>query len=325
MQHLGFKSKLAPHMVTYLQQRQKNGFKIRSQEIYMQEFDQMVQDLFDTDHITKDSFDQWDSLKPYLTHRSKIARHNIIRAFAKYMFARDGISYVPDTSCLKSTSAFSPYIFTKAEIHRLISTADSLAIRNNAPTRHLVIPAVLRMLYSCGFRINELLELKIGDVDFENGIIMIRHAKGGKDRIVPMHDSMLAYLKVYWVQIADKSDDAWLFKSHYGHYSRNTIYENFRELLFLAGINHRGRGYGPRVHDLRHTYAVHSLESQLSEGFSPMEILPRLAAYLGHSDYRATCVYLHLTAEVFPELTKQIEAAYSTIIPALGGVPYAED
>ncbi|NCB43854.1 MAG: hypothetical protein EOM59_14745 [Clostridia bacterium] len=320
-----FKSRLAPQMAAYLQQRQKNGFKVRNHGIYMQEFDQMVLELADTDHITKGAFDQWDSIKPYLTNRTKIARHNIIRSFAKYMFARDGISYVPDTSTLKSTSAFSPYIFTKVEIHRLISASDNLAMRNNAPARHLVIPTVLRMLYSCGFRINELLELKIRDVDFENGTVMIRHAKGGKDRIVPMHDSMLAYLKKYREQLVDKSDDEWLFKSPYGHYSRNTIYENFRELLFLAGIKHRGRGHGPRVHDLRHTYAVHSLESQLTDGYSPMEILPRLAAYMGHCDYRATCVYLHLTAEIFPELTNQIEAAYSTIIPALGGVPYAED
>jgi hypothetical protein len=95
-----------------------------------------------------------------------------------------------------------------------------------------------------------------------------------------------------------------------------TIYDNFRELLFACNIPHTGNG--PRVHDFRHTFAVHTLEKQLSDGYDPMVIVPRLAAYLGHKSYRETCWYIHLTVASFPELSQKLDRAFVGIIPVGG-------
>ena len=236
-------------------------------------------------------------------------------------FANDGISYVPDTSKLKGNSTFVPHIFTVDEISRILNAADNLPYRKNAPTRHLVIPAVIRLLYSCGLRVNEALRLRTTDVDLESGVISIFNGKGGKDRLVPIHSSLSEYLREYTGKLL--LDKEWFFPSASGHYSSNTIYENFRELLFMSHIHHTGNG--PRVHDFRHTFAVHTLEKQLAEGYDPMIIVPRLAAYLGHKSYRETCWYIHLTIASFPELAQKLDSAFAGIIPVIGGEIIEED
>lgn len=265
--------------------------------------------------VTKELIEAWDSAKPYLSNRTKIQRHNTIRNFAAFAYANDGMSYVPDTSKLKSNSTFVPYIFTVDEMSRILDAADNLPYRKNAPTRHLVIPAVIRLLYACGLRVNEALRLRTIDVDLEAGVISIFNGKGGKDRLVPIHSSLAEYLKEYTEKLS--SNREWFFPSARGHYARGTIYENFRELLFLSNIHHTGNG--PRVHDFRHTFAVHTLEKQLAEGYDPMVIVPRLAAYLGHKNYRDTCWYIHLTVASFPELARKLDSAFVGIIPVIGG------
>ena len=222
---------------------------------------------------------------------------------------------MPDKSRLKSKSTFAPYIFTIEEITKIVNAADNIPYRKNSPTRHLVIPAVIRLLYTTGLRINEALRIKTGDIDLKSGIITVINGKGGKDRLVPIHHSVVEYLNRYTAQLP--KDREWFFPSTHGHYSSNTIYENFRELLFLSHIPHTGSG--PRVHDFRHTFAVHTLEKQLADGYEPMIIIPRLAAYLGHKNYRDTCWYIHLTIASFPELSKKLEGAFAGIIPIFRG------
>jgi integrase len=315
MKQLTFTSQLAPMMEKYMDSRKNAGYISNSQAYYLLELDDLAKAVSDTPIVTKELIDAWDALKPYLSNRTKVARHNTIRAFAVFAYAHDGTSYVPDTSKLSRNSPFVPHIFSADEIQRIVDAADRLPFRKNAPTRQLVVPAVIRLLYCCGFRVNEVLWLKTEDVDLENGVITVRNGKGGKDRFVPMHNSVTEYLRNYSGQLSD--DRVWFFPSAYGHYSSGTIYENFRELLFMSNIPHTGNG--PRVHDFRHTYAVHSLEKQLAEGYDPMVIVPRLAAYLGHKSYRETCWYIHLTIVSFPELTEKLDSAFAGIIPVVGG------
>ena len=195
MKQFTFTSQLAPIIWKYLESRQNEGYTSVHCGYYMQELDCLSKELSDAPVVTKELIDAWDLLKPYLSNRSKIVRHNAIRAFAKFAYTQDGISYVPDTSKLKNSSTFTPHIFTVEEIRRLLYAADNLPVRNNAPTRHLVIPAVIRLLYCCGFRIGEVLRLRVKDVDLDTGIITVHNGKGGKDRLVPVHNSVMHLLR----------------------------------------------------------------------------------------------------------------------------------
>lgn len=321
MRQFVFSSRLAPMMRSYLETRACEGYASDNCGYYLQELDVLSQAGADLPFVTKALVDEWDSLKPHLTNRTKIQRHNTMRKFSAFAHTRDGISYVPDTSKLRNNSTFTAHIFTVEEIQRIITASDNLPYRPNSPTRHLVIPAVIRLLYCCGFRISEILSLKQEDVDLDAGIVTIRNGKGGKNRIVPVHNTVAEYLRNYSAMLP--CDREWFFPSAHGHYSSSTIYDNFRELLFVSNIPHTGDG--PRVHDLRHTFAVHTLERQLAEGYDPMEIVPRLAAYLGHKSYRETCWYIHLTIAAFPELAQKLDAAFAGIIPIVGGGRDEED
>ena len=137
MKQFTFTSQLAPIIWKYLESRQNEGYTSVHCGYYMQELDCLSKELSDAPVVTKELIDAWDLLKPYLSNRSKIVRHNAIRAFAKFAYTQDGISYVPDTSKLKNSSTFTPHIFTVEEIRRLLYAADNLPVRNNAPTRHL--------------------------------------------------------------------------------------------------------------------------------------------------------------------------------------------
>ena len=89
--------------------------------------------------------------------------------------------------------------------------------------------------------------------------------------------------------------------------------------MWRARISHRGKGHGPRIHDFRHTYAVHCLKKWVEQEKDLMTYLPMLKTYMGHDSFAETAYYLRLTADVFPTMMIKIELHYSAIIPELGG------
>ena len=108
----------------------------------------------------------------------------------------------------------------------------------------------------------------------------------------------------------------WFFPNKHGvPYSADRAYRHFRKALSVAGISHGGKGKGPRVHDLRHTYAVRVLNRWVQEGKNLTTALPYLAIYMGHEGLKASQHYLRLTATMFPELIRTVEKEYGWIIP----------
>ena len=97
------------------------------------------------------------------------------------------------------------------------------------------------------------------------------------------------------------------------------LYPNFRKFLWNAGIAHRGKGRGPRIHDFRHTYAVHCLKKWAEQEKDLTAYLPVLKTYMGHYSFEETAYYLRMTADVFPHITLKLEAQYLNIIPQLEG------
>ena len=146
MKQFHFSSNLSTLMELYLITRNEEGYLPDHYGYYLQELDCLSKAMQNESFVTRELVEAWDTAKPYLSNRTKIQRHNTIRKFAAFAFANDGISYVPDTSKLKGNSSFVPHIFTVDEISRILYAADNLPYRKNAPTRHLVIPAVIRLL-----------------------------------------------------------------------------------------------------------------------------------------------------------------------------------
>jgi integrase len=175
------------------------------------------------------------------------------------------------------------------------------------------------MLYACGMRVSEALNLKVRDVDLVQGILRINGAKFDKERLLPVHDALLARMKRYSQKVlAFAGNDAPFFPNpQTGHYWTGSAYHMFRERLWAAGIPHGGKGNGPRIHDLRHTFAVHCLRRAVLNGDDLNVIFKYLSVYLGHSSTLATQTYLRLTADMYPDIVCRMEKDFD-VIPDLG-------
>ena len=179
------------------------------------------------------------------------------------------------------------------------------------------MPEVFRLLYGCGFRVREVLTLRVQDVDLES---RHHHSSGRgkfrKDRLVPPALSLVNRLRKYADHFESRPSDAVFFPGpNGGPFALRTVYTLFRELLLQCGIPHAGRGKGPRIHDYRHLFALHSLRRWYRNGEDLDAKLPLLATYLGHRHLSGTQRYLHLTAEIFPEITARVDAAFGEVIP----------
>jgi integrase len=173
------------------------------------------------------------------------------------------------------------------------------------------------MLYGCGLRVSEATHLTMADVDWEENTLNIRHSKFGRDRRVPMSPSLTAICRAYADVVHPASLSTAFFFCHRdgSSVSEDSVYRRFREVLWLAGIPHRGHGQGPRVHDLRHSFATHTLKAAVDRGVAMQAVLPILSAYLGHASLAATEQYVRLTADAFPELRDQLDQAAGWVIP----------
>jgi integrase len=171
------------------------------------------------------------------------------------------------------------------------------------------MPELFRVLYGCGCRLGEVLRLRVADVDLEQGVLTIRQGKFRKDRLVPLAPALTDRLRRYLAGMKLMEPQAVFFPNAYGRsYSLKGVYSLFRRFLRRCGIAHGGRGRGPRLHDLRHTFAVHCLERWYRQGEDLNARLPLLVAYLGHQSLQGTQRYLRLTPEVFPNITARLES-----------------
>ena len=177
------------------------------------------------------------------------------------------------------------------------------------------------MIYMCGLRISEARLLKVADVDLENGIISVHHSKKDNSRLVPMSDLLTERCRIYSKQVHPHSiAAAYYFPVPDGKpMGICNLYNNFRKFLWRAGISHGGRGYGPRIHDFRHTYAVHCLKKWAEQEKDLSVYLPVLKTYMGHGSFHETAYYLRMTVDIFPKITLKMESRYPGIIPVLQG------
>lgn len=140
------------------------------------------------------------------------------------------------------------------------------------------MPVIFRMIYMCGLRASEARLLKVADVDLRNGILTINCSKKDNSRLIPMSDVLISFCRNFSKKVHPNSVAEDYYFPALGRKPMRicNLYNNFRRFLWRAKISHGGRGKGPRIHDLRHTYAVHCLKN----GLSKVKIYPYICLYL---------------------------------------------
>jgi len=263
----------------------------------------------------------WNAKRPREAHATWRGRVNLVRQLALYM-ARLGVpAYVTPARTIPKGPRYVPHIYSVNELRAFFAQVDACGYCSAVPYRQLTMSLLFRLLYGCGLRLSEALHLRLEDIDVAAGVLTIREAKGHKDRLVPLSNALRDRLPTYLSRVHPSADSAeqllWLAEGR--PVSGGNAYKNFRRFLWQAGISHGGWGRGPRIHDFRHTFAVHCLQRWVREGKDLTAYLPLLKTYLGHYAFQDTAYYLRLTADCFPDITSRVEQAVGHVVPTLEG------
>lgn len=312
---------LAESLQKMLDEKRAMGFKYEESARLMHKLDELSCSYDCSAGLTKDLVMAFTERKPNWHQSTQEHLISVTREVAVYLRKCGIPAYMIDKSRITKTNEnFKPYIFTHEQIKQIFHEADRIKVRKSVNS-HIFYPTILRVQYGCGLRISETLGLRMKDVDLKENLLYVYNSKNHKDRIVPMHTAVAAYCIKYAEEVHPVfRDEDYFFQSRWGdgHYNKGSVNHYFSEILFKCEISHGGRKYGgPRLHDLRATFCVHSLENMMRQGIRHQVALPLLSAYMGHSSLSETGKYLRLTAEAFPELTEQLETTYQDIIPEL--------
>lgn len=258
----------------------------------------------------------WTARRKHESVKTWEHRASNVRQFALFLQNRGYDAYMPIKHYKVRRGEHVPYIFTHEEIRRLFQAIDSIPPYSTS-IKHHSFPLLFRLLYCCGLRISEACRLKISDVDFSQGMLSIKESKFNRDRLVPMSTTLAdMFVRYHDLFNMNSRTDDFYFRNKAGtSLKHDHVYREYRKLLWKAGISHGGKGKGPRLHDFRHTFCVHTLAKQVEEEIDLYTALPILSAYLGHKSVRATQRYVRLTAEVYPELIERVSNTCSFVIP----------
>ena len=318
MINIKFESLFSDDIKGFIEEKRSIGYKYQKGCKELKRFDKFVLENYHTETIlTKEIVMEWTKKSPYEKDNTQYRRISLLRGLGKYMVAIGKEAYIyPKQQNKISRYQYTPYIFSEDEVQKLFTASDNYPSSQASPYIHLLIPCLMRLLYGSGLRISEALNLKIQDIDFDEGNIYIYNAKFKKERILPIAGSIINRLAEYSkIIVSYNYPNDWLFPSplYDNHYNSSTIYKIFRKLLKTAGIPHTGEG--PRLHDIRHTFAVHRLKKWVLENQDLNNCLPYLSIYMGHQDLRGTQHYLRLTSDMYPNLIYKLENLEPSIIP----------
>ena len=312
-----FHGPLAEQLTAFVAFKRSLGFKYATEVAMLRRFDRWTQTQpGPLVTLTPVLVDGWLTRGVLEGERTRRGRLGLMRQLGLYCNTLGHPAYIPEPLAPSRHYTFVPHIFTPHELTQIFTEADRLRPYRQS-TVPLVLPVLVRLLYGCGLRISEALGLTVADLDSADRTLTIRASKFGKDRVVPMAPSLGTVVQHYVEAVhADSPPAAWLFGHRDGSpIAPGTIYDRFRDVLWYAGIPHRGKGHGPRLHDLRHTFAVHTLKAAADRQVDVQAVLPLLSTYLGHASIAATEQYVRLTADAFPELRHTLDGAVGWVIP----------
>lgn len=319
MKNYQWKSDMSEFLRGFMAEKRIAGYKYKSHGRCLEQFDNYYyRSGYNGVHLTKTMLDNFIYGVEYEKASTRYRKEIVLKGFAGYLIKQGYEAYVP---AIKSASVGKcrhiPYIFSKEELRLFFNAIDKYP-PSPYSNRNVVDPVLFRLLYGTGMRLSESLNLLCGDVNLEDGTLTIRHSKNNKDRLVPVACSLVEKFKQLFSTLHrfNGNTSCFLASTKGVKLDNSTAYIRFRNYLMLAGIPHSKAG--PRIHDLRHTFAVHSLKRRILAGEELTNIVPYLAAYMGHSDFRGTEYYLRLTSDLYPDIVDKTEAEFGHVIP-MGG------
>lgn len=318
---LDFSSSLSELLTAFVEEKQDFGHKYDTAIGMLRRLDQMWSV---SGHLAPSLSREW--AERFICMRSGESpsgpahRAGVWRELARHARRKGIDAYIPPshTSTLIG-GGFVPFIFSRSQLAALFEVIDKLPTYKQSPRRPLLMGLLFRLLYGTGIRLGEARRLVIADFDSKSETLLIRQGKNRRDRIVALAPSLVDRLREY-LRLFPSDANTPVFPSPIvpcvpRPLGKTAIRDAFHDFIAKAGLPPRIDGNGPRIHDLRHTYAVHCLENWYRAGEDLEAKLPILAAHMGHAHMRETYYYLRITASFFPEIARRFEAFVGDVIP----------
>lgn len=239
-------------------------------------------------------------------------RLTVVRGFARYLSTLDPGTEVPPQDLLAHGSQrATPYLYSPTQVADLMSAARRLT----HPLRAATFETLIGLMAATGLRTGEAMRLDRCDADLDDGVLTVRHSKHGKSRLVPLHPTTTAALRVY----ARRRDElcphpvapAFLLSGAGTRLNHTNASSTYAGLLIETGIAIPPGRRRPRLTDLRHSFAVATLVSWYADGADVPGRLPALSAYLGHVGPASTYWYLEASGQLMSAAANRLELSWS--------------
>lgn len=291
----------------YLSMRKGLGYKYQHQTRRLADFVSFMESREATTITTKLAM-EWATLPPD-RHASWALRLTDVRGFARHIANIDPKTEVPPVGILPGLKRAKPYIYSDAEVNALLVAALSLPPAGGL--RRWTYHHLFGLIAVTGMRLSEAIDLQRDDVDLEAGVLTVRLTKFGKTRLVPLHPTTSAALRNYAARrdshFASPCAPHFFVAERGGPLLHQYVHRVFWRLSREIGLRRPGARTGPRVHDLRHRFAIRTLLGWYREGTDVEKKLPALSTYLGHACVRDTYWYLSACPELMQEAAQRLD------------------
>ncbi len=316
----GYNSVYGSHINQFIGTKRALGFKYTTGALILGQVDQLAEQRGETSSgITRELAMIWGKKRLHESGVSRYGRISILAQFSSYLCDLGIRSYIPKLPHYPKNT-FIPYIFSQTEMNAIFKACDGLTLETiNLSSNIFCMPALLRTLYATGIRISEALALKDEDVNLDEGYIRVKDCKNGKERIIPVSTSLVSVFENYlsyrnWLPLGEVKSGYFFIKLN-GDKCGQGVRSWFKRCLEKAEITCIGRNQSPRIHDLRHTFAVTALANMAESGIDLYASLPILSNYLGHQSLEATNHYVRLTANMFPGVINDVDMVCLDVFP----------
>jgi integrase/recombinase XerD len=306
----------------YLELRRGLGFKLVVDERHLRKFIAFLE-ARNTAHVTTQLALEFATLPKNVDPGWWVQRFGAVRAFALYWQGFDPHSEVPPAGLLRCPAKRArPRFLSELQLVQVMELARGMSSSGTHGLRPWTLYTLFGLLAVTGMRISEALHLQGHDIDWDTGVLTVHKTKFGKSRLVPLHPSTVQALAAYarrrerYFAGASSPPCGHFFVSNRGTaLSDGNIRGGFGALLLQAGLLPSEHGGGPRLHDLRHRFAVETLRGWYQAGEPVEQRLPALSTYLGHVNVAATYWYLSCTPELQAAASARVEARWEGVAP----------
>ena len=304
-------SALEQALSDYLQLRHRLGHEVAEAGWLLPDFVRYL-DAHECPTVTIQAALAWVQQSTTVTGTSVGPRRmTAARGFARYLSGIDARTQVPPLGLMPHRQRWrKPFIYSPADITAVMSQTRSI----ESPLRSATYNTLIGLLAASGLRIGEAIKLDRGDVDWASGALLIRESKFGKSRLVPLHTSTMQALSDH-TRLRDELPPRPTEQSFFVSLTRNrlsyaVVGQTFRRLVDNAGVG-ADAPCAPRLHDLRHSFAVHTLLGWYRAGEDVQARMPSLSTYLGHREPASTYWYLSAAPELLALAAARQDTAWS--------------